>query len=142
MGDSFRAELLLSSRWDAIEIACVVLDEGLRQTVGEYGAAHRVEFAMREALANAIRHGNGPGSPEPVDLDLSIEKGLLRIEVRDRGKGFDHESLPDPGKEENILRSHGRGIFSMRECMNSVSFSARAGGGTIVTMYRSLVEDR
>lgn len=134
----FRAELALSSRYDAIEISCIVLDEFLQQSLVDIAAAGRIELALREALANAIRHGNGPNSTDSVLLELEIAANTLVIRVGDRGLGFDHHMIPESDIQENILRSHGRGIFAMRECMDSVSFSDREGGGTLVTMYRIL----
>lgn len=134
----FRAELALSSRYDGIELACVVLDESLRQYFPEFDGASRIELALREALANAIRHGNTPDAEEYVNLEMTICGDELRIRVSDRGGGFDPESVEDAGIEENLLKLHGRGIFAMRQCMDSVSFSPRDGGGTTVTMSRKL----
>ena len=134
----FRAELALSSRYHAIEIACVVLAETLKQAAPGTHAGARTELALREVLANAIQHGNGLNSPEAILVELEVRKEDLEIRVSDRGRGFDHKVVPDPSLQENILRSHGRGIFSMRECMDSVAFSPRVGGGTTVTMCRIL----
>lgn len=139
MGEAeFWAELALSSRFDGIEISCVVLDEILRQRLPDIPHATRIELALREALANAIRHGNGPLSADVVLLEIQITEEKLIIQVSDRGHGFDHALLLDAGFGENVLRTHGRGVFAMRECMDSVSFSNREGGGTIVTMCRIL----
>lgn len=136
--EPFQAELVLASRFESIEIAIVVLQECLQQTEVESSVANRVEFALREALANAIRHGNGVDSSDPIQLELELSGLELLIRVSDKGKGFAIEEVLDPLLDDHLLKSHGRGILVMREYMGSVSFSQTDQGGTIVTMSRKL----
>ncbi len=51
-----------------------------------------ISLALREALVNALRHGNNFNSQAFVDLSLFFQPGELRIEVSDEGPGF---KLPD-----------------------------------------------
>ncbi|NUP13258.1 MAG: HAMP domain-containing histidine kinase [Polyangiaceae bacterium] len=44
----------------------------------------RVARAVRKLVDNALVWGE----PEPIDLDISLERGSLHIEVRDRGPGL------------------------------------------------------
>jgi serine/threonine-protein kinase RsbW len=48
--------------------------------------------------------------------------------VRDRGKGFKPEEVPDPLEEKNLLKTSGRGIFLMRSLMDRVSFKVSHEG--------------
>src|SRR6266404_9916787 len=48
-----------------------------------------VELALREALANAVLHGNRQDSKKRVHISCEIEfGGEVSIVVRDEGKGF------------------------------------------------------
>jgi serine/threonine-protein kinase RsbW len=88
------------------------------------------DVALREALANAILHGNGSDARKRVELDcFRHADGSVTLVVRDEGSGFDPAKLTDPTEPQNILRSGGRGIFLIRHFMDDVSF--RRGGSEI-----------
>ena len=58
--------------------------------------------------------------------------GLL-VAIRDEGKGFDPEDIPDPRNAERIHLHHGRGVFMMRELMDQVMHRK---GGREVVLYK------
>jgi serine/threonine-protein kinase RsbW len=93
-----------------------------------------VELALREALNNAIVHGNrlDPGKLVQVYCRCELGKELSLI-VRDQGTGFDPNGIPDPLAPENLQAEHGRGILLMRSQMDDVSFER---GGTEVHMHK------
>lgn len=81
-----------------------------------------VEIALREALANAIKHGANGDPSKIVECRVSCgPKGILII-VRDPGNGFDPSNVPDPLSGENIYSNHGRGIFLINRLMDEVKF--------------------
>lgn len=93
-----------------------------------------IEIALREALANAVFHGN-QGDPEKKVLlrcYLSPAKGIL-LAIRDEGKGFDPGDIPDPRETERLYLHHGRGIFLMRNLMDRVEHRR---GGREVVLYK------
>jgi serine/threonine-protein kinase RsbW len=53
------------------------------------------------------------------------------FKIKDQGKGFDYNNLPDPTAPENILKENGRGIFLMRNLSDEVSFN-EAGNEVII----------
>jgi serine/threonine-protein kinase RsbW len=61
----------------------------------------------------------------------------VSIAVKDEGKGFDTNNLPDPTAPENIGSVHGRGIHVMKALMDEVRFEE---GGVVVHMRKSAVE--
>lgn len=81
-----------------------------------------VEISLREALANAIKHGANGDPSKIVECRISLEGGGVLIVVRDPGKGFDPASVPDPLSGENIYSNHGRGIFLINRLMDEVKF--------------------
>jgi serine/threonine-protein kinase RsbW len=92
--------------------------------------------AVREAITNAMVHGNKEDEAKTVELTLNCLGRELEIEVRDQGEGFDPTSIPDPTDPANILKTSGRGIFLMRTFMDEVQWSMRPEGGTTVRMTK------
>ncbi len=92
-----------------------------------------VEIALREALANAIIHGNHEDRRKHVHVTCRCEPDEVSIGVKDEGKGFDINSVPDPTAPQNIGSIHGRGIHVMKAVMDEVRFEE---GGTVVHMRK------
>ena len=99
------------------------------------GEEMAVELALREALNNAVVHGNrlDPGKLVQVYCRCELGKELSLI-VRDQGIGFDPNGIADPLALENLQAEHGRGILLMRSQMDAVSFER---GGTEVHMRKT-----
>jgi anti-sigma regulatory factor (Ser/Thr protein kinase) len=94
----------------------------------------RVELAVQEALANAIKHGCGGDPEKRVCCTVSFdEKGEVVIVVKDPGPGFDPGKVPDPLQGGNLLRPSGRGVFLINELMDTVEYS---DGGRQVAMVK------
>jgi serine/threonine-protein kinase RsbW len=92
-------------------------------------------LVVTEAVNNGIVHGNKRDVSKHVAVACTAENGILTITVGDEGKGFDPHILPDPLNPDNILRESGRGVFLMRQMMDSVSYNEN---GTEVTMTMRL----
>jgi serine/threonine-protein kinase RsbW len=98
------------------------------------GSEGDIDVALREALANAIVHGNKSDARKQVDVVCRCGiDGELLITVRDDGDGFDPAAVPDPTAVENLLSGHGRGLHLIRALMDKVHFEQ---GGTVLQMRR------
>lgn len=98
------------------------------------GSEIDIEMALLEALANAVIHGNGDSSRKSVYVTCRCYMdGEVAITVQDEGRGFDSSAVPDPTLRENLLFTHGRGIYLMKTLMDEVSFEE---GGAIVMMRK------
>lgn len=87
------------------------------------GKEFEVELSLREALVNAVKHGCKFDSTKEIRLTVHCDHahGMLLI-VRDPGKGFDIESLPNPVAGDRVYASHGRGIYMINRLMDEVRF--------------------
>ena len=47
---------------------------------------------------------------------------MIKFVVKDEGKGFNYEQLPDPTSPENLEKPGGRGIFLMKHLSDEVQF--------------------
>jgi serine/threonine-protein kinase RsbW len=98
------------------------------------GSETDIEMALHEALVNAVMHGNGENSFKRVYVTCRCYMdGEVSITVRDQGKGFDSTALPNPISRENLLLTHGRGIYVMKRLMDEVAFDE---GGAVVMMRK------
>ncbi len=118
----------------------------------------RIVTALKEAVLNAIDHGNleldsnlrdqGDGSEfyalaeerikqEPyryrkVTVTSRISPEQLAYVIRDEGPGFDPSTLPDASDPENLSRAHGRGLLLIRSFMDDVVFNDKGNQITLI----------
>src|SRR6267378_3675350 len=99
-----------------------------------FGEEQFVELALREALSNAIVHGNRLDARKLVHVRCCCQRGKgVFIVVRDQGQGFDLTKVPDPLALENLWSEHGRGIHLMKLAVDEISFER---GGTEVHLRK------
>ena len=128
----------ISSRFENIELAQAALDHVCRHRGIDSDAEHWIGMALREAVANAIKHGNRQDAKKKVMLRFEGSGDDLTIVVGDEGEGFESDRIADPLAVENQLKTSGRGIFYIKSFMDRVSFSRGEGGGTLLTMSKNL----
>ena len=98
------------------------------------GSEVDIETALREALANAVVHGNCENPSKRVYVECrGYTDGEVSITVRDEGPGFDSNTIPDPTTPGRRLLEHGRGIYLMKALMDDVSFEE---SGRVVHMRK------
>jgi serine/threonine-protein kinase RsbW len=136
--DQIQFHLSIDSRFENIELVQVVLNDTLERLGLADDARHWVDLATREAVANAIKHGNRGETGKRVDIRMSVDGEELILSVSDQGEGFNPGEVVDPLAPENLLRPNGRGLFYMQSFMDRVEFDAREGGGTVVTLRKRL----
>jgi len=86
-------------------------------------------MVVDEALSNAIVHGNRSDENLKVHVRIYISNSRILIQIEDQGEGFIPEEISDPTEQENIYKGSGRGIYLIKELMDSVEF--RKGGRLI-----------
>ena len=126
----------MPSRIDTVATAAAAVAEFLSREGISDDAAFGIDMAVREAVTNAVLHGNRQDDEKTVDITLKSSPDAVEISVHDQGPGFNPEAVPDPTAQENILKASGRGIFFMRSFMDEVDWLIRPGGGTTVRMLK------
>jgi len=110
--------------------------EGSHCVTGEEAA---VELALREALSNAVVHGNRLDGHKLVHVRCRCKVGKgISITVSDQSQGFDPGVVPDPLSVDHLEAEHGRGIHLMKLAMDEVSFEQR---GAEVHMWKGPAND-
>jgi len=129
-------ELSLPSQIETVAAAAAAVAEFISRSGVSDDAAFGIDMAVREAVTNAVLHGNHQDDNKTVDIVLKSSPDAVEISVHDQGPGFNPEDVPDPTAKENILKASGRGIFFMRTFMDEVDWLIRPEGGTTVRMLK------
>jgi len=129
-------ELTLPSRIESVDEAAMFADEFARANGYGDDVMSAVDLAVRESVANAVKHGNKFDESKRIEMTLSSSPEGLKITVRDFGTGFSVDDVPDPTDAENLLKVNGRGILFMRSFMDEVTWSNPSDGGMKVTMVK------
>jgi serine/threonine-protein kinase RsbW len=132
------SELKYPSSIEAVGEAAAAVSEYLHRLGISEDVAFGVDMAVREAITNAVVHGNKLDSAKLVEITLAHSPEGFEIKVHDQGAGFNPSDVPDPTQDENLLKTSGRGIFFMRNFMDLVEWSPGSQGGTNVRMLKKL----
>lgn len=100
--------------------------------------AYQLGYAVREAMVNAVVHGNRYSANKRVRLTIKKLPGLIEIVIEDEGQGFDEQRQDDPLAEENLLAQSGRGLMIIRAFADDVDIVKTPTGGTRVAMRKSI----
>jgi CheY-like chemotaxis protein len=117
----------------------------------------RIGMALREALANAVEHGNLEANSKLREDDEAVYHRLLaerrqqppfcqrrvfvateesrqgvNYTIRDEGPGFDPSTLPDPTDPANLERVSGRGLLLIHAFMDEVRHNSTGNEITMV----------
>ena len=137
-GNSVRIDIRSDS--EMLDFVQMVSDH-LGRLVGlDEESVHWIGMAVRESVINAITHGNCSDAGKRVHVEFTPLPADptpgLAICVRDEGRGFDPDGVPDPLAPENLLKSNGRGIFLIRTFMDEMELRRVPEGGMEVRMVK------
>ncbi|HEX7829162.1 MAG TPA: ATP-binding protein [Thermoanaerobaculia bacterium] len=139
-GESERVEITISSRFENIELVQVIAEHLCENAGVDEDGSHWIGMAVREAVANAIKHGNKLDVRKKVYATFELTGFDLEITIIDEGEGFDPARVSDPLNPQNLMKTSGRGIFYMKTFMDQVTYSFHPGGGTSLVMTKNLAK--
>ncbi len=101
-------------------------------------AVYAVELAVDEACSNIIDHAYGGEGIGDLECEVSWQEDKLIIILRDFGKPFDPEAIPDPkiGVSIDELKPRGVGFFLMKKMMDEIRYSYTPESGNTLTMIK------
>ena len=140
--------------------ACNVISYILTKDLTSSGFCSRttagnISLALKEAIDNAMIHGNLEISSEIIEnkgikefyeevekrknsegfsgrkitVYYELVRDYVEYIIEDDGKGFDYSMLPDPRDPENFYKNSGRGLLIIRTLMDEVDWNSK--GNTI-----------
>lgn len=100
--------------------------------------AYAVQLAVDEACSNIIDHAYEGENEGEIRITCESRDEGLKIILKDQGKPFDPEKIPNPKTDSPVgkLRSRGAGLFLIRKMMDEVEFEFKDGKGNVLTMVK------
>lgn len=93
-------------------------------------------ISITEAVTNAIIHANKKDITKKVLIEAIIDEKTLTFKVKDEGKGFNPENIPDPTEPENILKDSGRGLYLMRTFLDELNYNITPTGTEAILILK------
>jgi serine/threonine-protein kinase RsbW len=131
-----KKELILPSVLESVEQAAMFAAKLATKNGFAEDALFGIDMAVREAVANAVKHGNQFDEKKRVIVEFESSEESLKVSIKDEGRGFELDEVPDPTNPANLLKASGRGILFMRSFMDAVEWINHSEGGTIVRMIK------
>jgi anti-sigma regulatory factor (Ser/Thr protein kinase) len=108
-------------------------------------AASEIEMAVDELCTNIIKYSYSydpdiPPGKRDLEIELEEVENGISISVSDRGKPFDPNRFPSVDIEEHLSekKTHGLGIFTMKNYMDRITHEYREGQGNTVKLVKYL----
>jgi serine/threonine-protein kinase RsbW len=139
-------ELVIAGKYEHVMEACQFIAAGARSVGFDAGEVFHIELACDEACTNVIQHAYGGEGKGDIRVSWDMSNGAFTIVIRDKGREFDPDSVPQPhipdGPDDiDSLRIGGLGIHFMRTLMDRVTFTFEAGKGNKLVMIKNLPRD-
>lgn len=125
--------------------------------------AENITLSLREAISNAMYHGNleigselrdsggmkqfneeierrrdeEPFCHRTVKIEYTLTSEYVEYRITDQGGGFDFHDLPDPRDPDNFLKNSGRGLLIIRVHMDEVTWNEQ---GNMITLRKNRIE--
>jgi DNA-binding response OmpR family regulator len=155
---------VLDNDLDLIPPLAAFVHEGIRTLAEEPDDTElmQVGVALREALVNAMHHGNlevgselreeggsvyleqierrltqSPYRERRIHVTVKLTRTELVCVIRDEGPGFDPSRVPDPTDPDNLQHVSGRGLFLIWTFMDEVSHN---DAGNEITLVKRLAK--
>lgn len=101
-----------ASRLEEVDAVCLALRDYLKAQ-GWLRGGFAVELLAREALNNAILHGNRNRPCKTARLDLRLGRRWTRMQVEDEGAGFNWRAVRFSVPENSDTSGRGLSIISL-----------------------------
>lgn len=139
ISNGVKKKIIIPSNLKNIKPAVDEILDYLKSIEVEGSLIFDIRLGLEEALINAVKYGNRFNESLTVEVEFTHNGNKVIIAVEDKGNGFDYRNLPDPTREENLLKPKGRGIFLIKHLMDDVEFNRR---GNRITMVKFLMKNK
>ena len=124
--------LTISSERSSIENAVTLAEKVATEMNLIDEESDNLAISVSEAVANAIIHGNKLDKNKKVKISIFVKNNRVTVKVKDQGSGFEPKKLKNPIEPENISKEFGRGVFILRNLMDTVDFNFTKSGTEVI----------
>lgn len=120
--------LRIESQLSNVVLVGTAIDGICRYAGMDETTAYQVRLCATEALNNAIEHAYQLATMQPVEVEISLTSGAIRIEIVDCGKPIPPDALDAAcdwslaSDEIESLPTRGMGLFLIHTIMDSVEY--------------------
>lgn len=99
-------------------------DEAQRGMALEAEQEYLLRLVIEEIATNIIKYGYAASAPGPIRVACGFIRGVLRVQIRDRGTTFDPRAAPVPDLTSDLAHRQvgGLGLFLVRELTDELSY--------------------
>ncbi len=130
-------KLVISSETRLVDLVHAAAEQMAGLAGFDADEALNVGLAVREAVINAIVHGNKQDPGLKVNVSLTAGEQGIEAVIRDHGNGFDPDRTPDPTDGTNLLNTSGRGLLLIRAFVDEVEVRRKQRGTEIKLIKRA-----
>lgn len=133
---------IFPARYESLSAIDSFVADAARRAGFSSCTVYQVQLAVDEACSNIIEHAYGGEGQGVIECTWRIQGEGLTVVLRDYGRSFDPESVPDPHLEAGLAErtGGGLGLYFIRQIMDEVRFEFNSEGGNILTLVK-LEED-
>ncbi|MCL4795210.1 MAG: ATP-binding protein [Bryobacteraceae bacterium] len=128
----------MESTLDSVDAAEVRVTEAASAMGFPEEEIFRFGYAVREAMVNAVVHGNRYSSNKRVRFVVARKRGAIEVAITDEGDGFRLDEQSDPLAEENLLNQSGRGLTLIRAFTDEFEVGPAPSKGTLARLVKRL----
>jgi serine/threonine-protein kinase RsbW len=101
---------------------------------------YQISLAVDEACSNIIEHAYGKEQEGCIDCSCSFDQAALTISLRDDGRSFSPDEVPQPKISAPLKhrKAHGLGYFFIQKIMDDVQYTPNAGYGNLLVLRKRI----
>jgi serine/threonine-protein kinase RsbW len=132
------AKLRFKAVLENVSAAIDCVTKSAQEAGFDEGVLYQLQLAVDEACANVIQHAYKGLEPGDIEVSCSFDDQRLVIRVRDWGRSFVPEDVPEPDVDAPLEERSlgGLGLFLIRQCMDQVEFSFDEKGNELTMTKR------
>ena len=135
-------EIRCVASYESLVLIRSAAEDFLRAVQLPYSERHEIISSIHEALINVLyfAYPEDDSSKNEIVVIFKIKKGQLIVSIEDFGIGFDINSYKEPDNltYDGLIKESGRGIFLMKQLMDSVHIESVPGKGTKVVFIKNI----
>lgn len=129
---------IFPARYESLAAISQFIAAAAEQAGFDECTAYQVQLAVDEACSNIIEHAYGGEGAGVIKCTYRIQHDELTVTLRDTGRPFDPETVPEPdltcGLEERT--GGGLGLYLIHRIMDEVDFDFESEAGNVLTMVK------
>jgi serine/threonine-protein kinase RsbW len=125
-------------RYESLESICDFVGKAAKEAGLDKKAVYAVQLAVDEACCNIIDHAYGGEGIGEFDCSVDVNSGELTVILRDHGRSFNPEIIPNPNLNAPLekIKPRGVGLYLIRRMVDKVHYESTPEAGNVLTLVK------